>query len=154
MATAFYAVFNNINPSDPRVWNTSETFDTLAERFAGSAGLPLPRSFALPHRAFLKIARGLGLGSLAGSPYDRWMLRFHHFLKEHEEFQRASVRTRWEFPPRSTWLVFTDMVSHAVLSGQYALEQTFIVSKDSLVVPEKAPVRILERLAGCKLTPN
>ena len=147
-------VFNNINPSEPRVWNTSETFDTLAERFARSGGLPLPRNFALPHRAFLKLARGLGLGSLARSPYDRWMLRFHHFLKEHEEFQRASVRTRWEFPPHSTWLVFTDMVSHAVLSGKYALEQTFIVSKDSLVVPEKAPVRIVERLAGCKLTLN
>jgi len=147
-------VFNNINQSEPRVWNTSEAFDTLAERFAGSTGLPLPRNFALPRRAFLNLARGLGLGSLARSPYDHWMLCFHHFLKEHGEFQRASLRMRWEFPPRSTWLVFTDMVSHAVLSGKYALEQTLIVSKDSLVVPEKAPVRILERLAGCKLTLN
>ncbi len=147
-------VFSNVNPSEPRVWNTSETFDKLAERFAGGAGLPLPRNFALPQRAFLKLARGLGLRGLARPPYDRWMLRFHHFLKENGEFQRASVRTRWEFPPRSTWLAFTDMVSHAVLSGQYALEQTLIVSKDSLVVPEKAPVRILERLAGCKLTVN
>jgi len=147
-------VFSNINPSEPRVWITSETFDTLAPRLAGGAGLPLPKSFALLHGAFLRFARRLGLGTLARSPYDRWMLSFHHFLKEHEEFQRTSARSRWEFPPRSTWLVFTDMVSHAVLSGQYALEQTFIVSKDSLVAPEKAPVRILERLAGCELTLN
>ena len=46
------------------------------------------------------------------------------------------------------WLVFTDMVSHAVLSGQFALEQTFIVSKLALVLPEKAPVSVLEKIAG------
>ena len=44
------------------------------------------------------------------------------------------------------------MVSHAVLSGQFALEQTFIISKSALVLPEKAPVRVLERIAGCPLT--
>jgi hypothetical protein len=80
------------------------------------------------------------------------MLRFHHFLKEQDEFQRTCSRSRWEFPPNSTWFVFTDFVSHAVLAGQFALEQTFLVSKESLVLPEKAPLRILERLAGCPLT--
>lgn len=147
-------VFTNINPHQPRVWITSETFEALAQRFAGSPGMPLPKSLASPHRAVLKLARALGGGKFAASPYDRWMHRFHNFLKEHEEFQRTSPRSRWEFPPHSTWLVFTDMVSHAVLSGQFALEQTFIISKDSLVVPEKAPVRILERLAGGGLTLN
>jgi hypothetical protein len=43
------------------------------------------------------------------------------------------------------------MVSHAVLSGQYALEQTFIVPRESLALPEKAPIAILERIAGAKL---
>ena len=61
-------------------------------------------------------------------------------------------RTQWEFSPQSTWLAFTDMVSHAVLSGQFALEQTFIISKSVLVLPDKAPVRVLERIAGCPLT--
>jgi hypothetical protein len=79
------------------------------------------------------------------------MLRFHHFLKANQEFQETCLRTQWEFPPQSTWLVFTDMVSHAVLSGQFALEQTFIVLKDALVLPERAPVRVLERIAGCPL---
>ena len=147
-------IFTNLNPTEPRVWNTAETFDVLAERFAGSAGLPLPTKFASPRRLALKLAGAVGLGSVARSPYDRWMLRFHHFLKAHEDFQRTAPRARWEFPPLSTWLVFTDMVSHAVLSGQFALEQTFIISKDSLVTPEKAPVRILERLAGGELTLN
>jgi len=145
-------IFTNLNPSEPRVWLTSETFEGLAERFAGSTGLPLPKSFASARQMALKLAGAVGFKSLARSPYDRWMLRFHHFLKAHEDFQRNSPRTRWEFPPLSTWLVFTDMVSHAVLSGQFALEQTLIISRHSLIVAEKSPVKILERLAGCTLT--
>jgi hypothetical protein len=45
-------------------------------------------------------------------------------------------------------MVLTDMVSHAVLSGQFALEQTLILARESLADPEKAPIAILERLAG------
>jgi hypothetical protein len=48
--------------------------------------------------------------------------------------------------------VFTDFVSHAVLQGQYALEQTFIISRDAMVRPELSPLRILEKLAGHPLT--
>lgn len=145
-------IFTNLNPTEPRVWLTSETFEALAGRFASSAGMPLPKSFAAPRRMALKLAGAVGFKSLARSPYDRWMMRFHHFLKTNEDFQQASPRSRWEFPPMSSWLAFTDTVSHAVLSGQFALEQTMLVSLRSLVVAEKAPVRILERLAGRTLT--
>ncbi len=86
------------------------------------------------------------------SPYDQFMLRFHNFLKENGEFQRSCTKQRWEFPPGSTWVVFTDMVSHAVLAGQFALEQTFIVSRKALLLPHKAPIHILEKLCGCSLT--
>jgi hypothetical protein len=142
-------VFTNLNQAEPRVWVTADTFDRLAERFARNGGMPLPRSVASgPKKLLVKLAQAARLHSLARPPYDEWMLRFHHFLKANQEFQNTCSRTRWEFPPRSAWLVFTDMVSHAVLSGQFALEQTFIVSKHALVLPEKAPVRILERIAG------
>jgi hypothetical protein len=142
-------VFTNINQTEPRVWVTADTFDRLAERFAGSGGIPLPRRVASgPKKLLVKFAQAARLHSLARPPYDDWMLRFHHFLKANQEFQNTCSRTRWEFPPGSAWLVFADMVSHAVLSGQFALEQTFIVSKSALVLPEKAPVRILERIAG------
>jgi len=147
-------IFTNLNPSYPRVWNTSLTFDELARKFAGDPAMPLPRPFSGPHRMAIRLARAFGFGSLARSPYDRWMLKFHHFLKANDDFQRTTPRSRWEFPPQSTWLVFTDMVSHAVLSGQFALEQTFIVSRRSLADTEKAPVNILERMAGCALTVN
>jgi len=146
-------VFTNINPTEPRVWVTSETFDKLAARFAGAGGMPLPKGIASgPKKVLTMLARAARLHSLARSPYDQWMLRFHHFLKANQEFQEKCARTQWEFPPQSTWLVFTDMVSHAVLSGQFALEQTFIVSKNALVLPDKAPVRVLEGIAGGALT--
>jgi hypothetical protein len=56
------------------------------------------------------------------------------------------------FPPGSTWLVYTDGVPHAVISGQYALEQTYIVPLEALVSAEVAPVRVLESLTGSRMT--
>jgi hypothetical protein len=45
-------------------------------------------------------------------------------------------------------MVFTDGVPHAVMSGQFALEQTFIVPPGALVSPEASPVRVLEAIKG------
>jgi hypothetical protein len=82
------------------------------------------------------------------------MLRFHHFLKESTQFQQHCRKERWEFPAGSSWICFTDTTSHSCISGQYALEQTFIVSRASLAWPEKAPIAILERMAGFPLSPQ
>ena len=83
------------------------------------------------------------------------MLGFHDYLKQNQEYQENCTKYRFEFPPDSTWLVFTDVVPHSVLSGQYALEQTLIISRDTLALPEKAPVSILEALTKTRLTnPN
>src|SRR5947209_16948359 len=79
------------------------------------------------------------------------MLRFHHYLKESESFQKECPKERWEFPPDSTWVVFTDTTSHSCISGRYALEQTFIVRRGSLVFPDSAPIAILERMTGFPL---
>jgi hypothetical protein len=80
------------------------------------------------------------------------MHRCHNAMKEDAQFQQNSAKQRWEFPPDSTWIVFTDCVSHAVLEGQYALEQTFIVSRRAMVAPHRSPVSILEKIAGRSLT--
>jgi hypothetical protein len=146
-------VFTNSHTSEPRVWLTSESFENLLTRFAGAGGMPLPTRLAsVPRHLLTKLARTVGLHRVVRSPYDNWMLRFHNFLKANREFQEKCPKERWEFPPQSTWLAFTDMVSHAVLSGQFALEQTFMVSKYSLVLPEKAPYRLLEGMTGYPLT--
>jgi 3-deoxy-D-manno-octulosonic acid hydroxylase-like protein len=138
-------VFTNINPSKGRVWITSETFEGLAERFARQVGIPKAAGGA---RVFGKMARALGIRQWARSPYDAFMLRFHDFLKENGEFQRNCIKQQWEFPPGSCWICYTDMVSHAVLSGQFALEQTFLISRNAMALPEKSPIRILERICG------
>jgi hypothetical protein len=93
----------------------------------------------------------VGLPVVDRPPYDRFMLKIHHAMKEDSGFQSTCRKDRWEFPAGSTWIVFTDSASHACLSGQYALEQTFIVRRASLVAPEKAPIAILEKLAGYPL---
>ncbi len=82
----------------------------------------------------------------------RFMHRCHNAMKEDAAFQAECPKQRWEFPPDATWIVFTDCVSHAVLEGQYALEQTFLVSREALVAPERSPLAALERLAGHSLT--
>ena len=150
-------VFTNINPTQPRIWVTTETFDELAKQFAMSAGLSGVAARARsPFRRFrrilIRLARGVGLPLIDRSPYDRFMLDFHHYLKTNQAFQESCPKFRWEFPPNSTWLVFTDMVPHAALSGRFALEQTFLVPRDALLLPHKAPVQILEDLSGTALT--
>jgi hypothetical protein len=48
-------------------------------------------------------------------------------------------------------MVYTDTVPHAVLAGQYALEQTFLVRPEALVTPETSPLKVLEGIAGTTL---
>jgi hypothetical protein len=145
-------VFANINPERPRVWVTSDSFEALARRYAKEVGLPVQHGVIdrLRGVAIDALARA-GLPVVNRPPYDRFMLRFHHFLKENAEFQRICHKDRWEFPPGSSWIVFTDTTSHACISGQYALEQTMIVRHESLVYPEKAPISVLGELAGFPL---
>ena len=144
-------VFTNVNPEAARVWASGGTFEELAARFATASGL-LARSRREGMDGVLRrLARAAGLPVAVRSPYDRFMLSFHHYLKENRAFQEEGGKATLRFPAGSTWMVFTDMVSHAVLAGRYALEQTFIVSRESLALPEKAPIAILERIAGAPL---
>jgi hypothetical protein len=144
-------LFTNVNPAEPRVWLSGGTFEEIAPRFA-------PRSLVERARRggfgdlLRRCARAAGLNVAVRSPYDRFMLSFHHYLKESAAFQDAAVKSRVEFPPGATWMVFTDMVSHAVLKGRYALEQTFLVARDSLVLPDRAPIAILERMARAPMS--
>jgi hypothetical protein len=145
-------LFTNINPAENRVWITSQTFDVIGPQFAKMIGIPKrssPNAFAKTLRGIAKAAHLPGANR---SPYDDFMHRCHNAMKEDGQFQQSCPKQRWEFPPHSTWMVFTDFVSHAVLQGQYALEQTFIISRDAMVRPELSPVHILENLVGYPLT--
>lgn len=146
-------VFTNLNPDQPRVWLTGEPFDILAKQLAEDGGLRRLRQQSKSplrpaRRNAARLAHAVGLPVVDRPLYDEFMLGFHHYLKGNENYQNTGRKSKWEFPPMSTWLVFTDMVPHAVLSGRYALEQTFLIHRAALLLPEKAPYRVLEELAG------
>jgi 3-deoxy-D-manno-oct-2-ulosonic acid (Kdo) hydroxylase len=144
--------FTNINPSKNRVWITSQTFEVVGPLFAKALGLPREQNGNPLRRTARAFARMFRLPGSHRSPYDDFMHRCHNAMKEDSDFQAACPKQRWEFPPRSSWVVFTDYLSHAVLEGQNALEQTFIVSRQAMVHPEKSPIAILERLSGATLS--
>jgi hypothetical protein len=149
-------VFTNVHPNQPRVWVTSQIFAELAARMALDAGLGADAACrggltARLGRAASAALRGVGIKRAQRSRYDQFMLRFHDYLKDNQAFQRDCPKDRHEFLPGSTWIAFTDTVSHAVLSGQYALEQTFFVPIGSMIAPELSPLRILESIAGVPL---
>jgi hypothetical protein len=141
--------FTNVNPEEPRHWKTgSEVFPALAERYARDSGLlakAIRGGAAARARAF---AAALGFPVPAHSAYDRFMLLFHDWLKGNEEYQAGAATDEFRFPAGSSWMVYTDTVSHAVLSGRYALEQTFLIGRASLAVPASAPIAVLEKIAG------
>src|SRR5438445_2482174 len=137
-------VFTNLNATKPRVWYAMGDFGWLAGNYAGTAGL---RRFAekngVLRRSVSQFAAKLGLKRLSRTPYDRFMLRFHDYLKENNDFQRNSPKVRLEFPPGATWMVFTDGVAHAAMSGQFPMEQTLLIPPEALVAPCPSPYGVL-----------
>jgi len=135
--------FTNIHQTNPRVWMTSDPMGALAPRYAADAGLGEAKGSIKS-----RILGAFGGVEAKRSAYDRFMLGFHDYLKFNAEYQASCAKYRFEFPPASSWMVFTDVVPHAVLSGRYALEQTVIVSRESLAARENAPIEILQALCG------
>lgn len=143
--------FTNINPTEKREWITSDPFEVLLEKYGKEVGLPKKVDYSYKHilvRMLKKQGKSLGLPLILRSPYDDFMLRFHNYLKENQEFQKNCRKDPWGFPPNSCWMVYTDLVSHAALAGQYAIEQTFLIPRAGLLFPEKAPVSVLEIATG------
>ncbi len=146
--------FTNINPTENRSWATSKGFAQLAQEFAQEISVPQSVDYGLKGRLTRKVMQFLQSTIVKvplRSPYDAFMLKMHHFMKENCRFQESAPKDYWEFPPGSCWAVFTDQVSHAALAGQYALEQTFLIHPSALLCPEKSPVSVLERLSGRNL---
>jgi hypothetical protein len=145
--------FNNINPTRTRDWIVSDPFAATVRQFAPSEIAPNPGSTL--SRIGKATGRAIGLSaafpSIKRSPYDDFMMRFHNFLKENPRFQSSCAKYAFQFPPGSSWMVYTDTVPHAVLAGQYALEQTFLVRPEAMVRPEISPLRVLEEIAQAPL---
>lgn len=144
-------LFVNINPSAGRVWNVGEAFDAFMPGLARTQKISPPFRGAITRNAIRAAAR-IGLPVADRTRYDEYMLYLHDWLKENSDFQQNSPKQQLIFPPGCAWMVYTDGVPHAALSGQYALEQTFIVPIDAFVTPEVAPVRVLEAITHMPMT--
>jgi hypothetical protein len=137
-------VFSNVNPEGrARSWRVGDAFEAVARRFVTQLKVPLPGTGHL--------LRLLRVTKTPRSPYDALMLQLHDLMKGDADFQARSPQSAIDFPAGSTWVAFTDQVSHAAMAGQYQLEQTFLMPVEAMNAPETSPLRILERLKGSRL---
>ena len=136
-------VFSNVNLHAPRVWRVGEPFGQAAARFLPKIPPPLPGSSWLLKQ--LRIVRG------RRTAYDHYMLGIHDRMKADQNYQSEVPQAQLSIPPGATWACFTDAVSHAAMSGQFAFEQTFYLPVSAMQNPERSPLRVLERLLGRQL---
>jgi 3-deoxy-D-manno-oct-2-ulosonic acid (Kdo) hydroxylase len=137
-------VFANVNPhGKPRAWRVGDDFETLADRFGPRLSMPWPGQGTV-----LELLR---VTKTRRTPYDALMLQLHDRMKEDAAFQRETPQTAMDFPAGTTWVAFTDQVSHAAMAGQYQLEQTFLLPVDAMMDENRSPLRVLERQFGRRL---
>jgi hypothetical protein len=138
-------LFVNVNPSEPRIWATSEPFGRLLERFGHVVGLPTDQAGSWKYRLKGNLFRLFHPGRPTRSVYDGFMLRFHDFLKANDEFQEKGPKRFWSFAPGSAWLAMTDVTSHAALRGRFALEHSYFIAPHTLALPAESPAALLEK---------
>lgn len=138
-------VFTNLNPAGrARVWNVGEPFEAFAACF-------MPR--VPPYSpAVARLLAAIRITKTLRTEYDHVMLNLHDLAKLDAGYQASCPRTRFEFPPGSSWICFSDQVLHAVLGGQFMLEQTYLLPVEAMAYQERSPLRILERSYGRALT--
>ncbi len=134
-------VFSNINPNGvDRVWHLGEPFAEVAERFLPTVAKPIP--------GFARLLQSLRITRAYRTAYDHYMLHIHDQMKMSNSYQQTVTKAELRLPPQTTWIVQTDHVSHAALSGQHLLEQTFYLPIEAMRNPALSPLRVLEKLLG------
>jgi hypothetical protein len=151
--------FINVNPLAERVWATKGSFPELfaehgerAQLGHRNAGPGYLSKGPLDHlrSGVINLAALAApvLKVLDSSPYDRTMRKFHNYMKDTPSFQQQQQgHQEFRFPPFSAWMVYTDMVSHACLSGRHAFVHTSLVRLENCHMPELAPINILRDAA-------
>jgi len=152
--------FVNIHPSRDRVWGTKGGFGALLDRHrelveAAKGGRdrvtlekgPFDRLYSGVVTALTKVYPLFQV--IDSSPYDRSMRRIHNYMKENPAFRDSREGYQEiHFPPLSSWMVFTDGISHSVLSGQHALVTTVLIPLANARNPALAPFNVLARSAA------
>ena len=137
-------VFMNVNPHGvPRVWRVGERFEDVARRFLPTVPPFRPWAASLLHALHVTKQRR--------ARYDHVMLHLHDAMKADLAYQRDCPQQTVPFAPGSVWVCFSDQTSHAVMSGQHMLEQTFFLPVAAMRHAEHAPLSVLERLTGARM---
>lgn len=136
--------FTNINPnSKARVWRVGEPFPDVVKKMAPRTKKPFPgHSFLLK---MLKITKEYR------TQYDHYMLQIHDHMKADPQYQKLVPQEEIFFMPGATWIVYTDQVSHAAMSGQHVLEQTFHLPSAAMQNQSSTPLAVLEKYFKNKL---
>ncbi|QHI96967.1 3-deoxy-D-manno-oct-2-ulosonic acid (Kdo) hydroxylase [Xylophilus rhododendri] len=139
-------VFANVNPmGQPRVWRVGEPFEDVARRF-----LPKARPYA---RWQAKLLQKIGVTKSLRSEYDHLMLQLHDGMKGDALYQQNAPQATMPFAAGSAWVCFSDQTPHAVMGGQFMLEQTLHLPPEAQYNVASSPLAILTRLAGHPLIP-
>jgi len=137
-------VFINVNPEKkPRVWRIGEPFEDIAKRYIHAIK---PYSYLQA-----KIIDVLGITKSFRSKYDHLMLGLHDAMKSDMKYQKNSPQITMPFKPGTVWICFSDQAAHAVMSGQFMMEQTFHLPPSKQYFKKKSPLEVLRRLTGEKL---
>jgi hypothetical protein len=130
--------FTNVNPyNEARIWRLGEPFPDVAQRFTLQSK---------PYRMWLAKLLQFGFATKTlRTAYDHYMLQIHDRMKFDEDYQRNVDQIKIPFPPQSSWIVFTDQVSHAAMSGQYAFEQTFYLPSYAMLNQTSSPLAFLSQ---------
>lgn len=125
-------IFCNINPfNQPRVWQVGDAFEQVVKHF--SPRLPAYNALKAKCLHWFRATKTLR------SAYDHYQLHLHDCMKLDEVYQQTVVKHPVNFQAQSSWIVYTDYVSHAALNGQYLLEQTFYLPLSAMKKPGHAP---------------
>jgi hypothetical protein len=151
--------FVNVHPTRDRVWGTKGSFESLMRRYDalweaardGKPSVPLRKSPL--DRFYSGLVQSASkvyplFRVIDSSPYDRSMRRIHNYMKETPAFRDdSSDYSEIHFPPMSAWMVFTDGISHSVLTGQYAFVTTALIPLANCRQYERTPFGILDSAA-------
>lgn len=137
-------VFTNINPNQkPRVWRLGEPFPDVVAKMA-------PRTSGM-FPGFALLLKTLNITKDTRTLYDHYMLQIHNKMKADQAYQKNVPQEEVHFMPGDTWIVFTDQVSHAAMSGQHVLEQTFYLPYQAMQNQQSTPLAVLEKYYKKKL---
>ncbi len=131
-------VFSNVNSNaKDRVWRLGEPFEQVSKRF-----LPKAKKYC---RHLATLLCWIKATKTKRSAYDHYMNQIHNLMKADEHYQQTVDQETVHLPPNTTWMVFTDQVSHAAMSGQYLLEQSFYLPVEAMQQPDLSPFNVLKK---------